>query len=206
MREGRKSKRFISCAFVLPACRFAFMLKPILRANLDVLFVGFNPHPYSWERGRYYAHGSLWRILRKSGLAPDIQNDSQLFDYNFGITDLIHDRPTREAKEIPDADYAVAVLRFRRQLTRLAPRVACFTGKDVYRHFAGLKRSTAIDYGVAGSFKKSVLFVAPFPSHKWITDAEKARHYKQIERVLSDDTLLRAPERATVRSSTSKQF
>jgi len=111
----------------LPLC---FMLKPILRANLDVLFVGFNPHPYSWERGRYYAHGSLWRILRKSGLAPDIQNDSQLFDYNFGITDLIHDRPTREAKEIPDADYAVAVLRFRRQLTRLAPRVACFTGKE----------------------------------------------------------------------------
>ncbi len=161
------------------------MLKPIVRVNLDVLFVGFNPHPYSWERGRYYAHGSLWRILRKSTLAPDIQDDSQLFEYNFGITDLIHDRLTREAKEIPDADYAAAAVRFRRQLQRLSPRVVCFTGKDVYRHFANLKRSVAVDYGVAGRFNKSVLFVAPFPSHKWITDAEKARHYEAIKSVLT---------------------
>ncbi len=176
------------------------MLTPILRRDLDVLFVGFNPHPYSWERGRYYAHGSLWRILRKSGLAPDIQDDSQLFDYNFGITDLVHDRPTREAKEIPDADYRVAAARFRRQLSSLAPRVACFTGKDVYRHFAELKRSATVDYGIAGHFKNSVLFVAPFPSHKWITDAEKASHYKAIKRVLRDTTLHQASERVTVKT------
>ncbi|MFN2453302.1 MAG: mismatch-specific DNA-glycosylase [Pyrinomonadaceae bacterium] len=165
-------------------------MKPILRANLDVLFVGFNPHPVSWDRGRYYAHSSLWRILRKSGLAPEIENDSQLFDYNFGITDLVPDCPTREAKEIPDADYAKAAARFRRQLKRLAPRVVCFTGKDVYRHFAGLKRSAAVDYGVAGKFGETLLFVAPFPSHKWITDAEKAHHYKAIKRALAQPLCL----------------
>src|SRR5918993_4633282 len=99
------------------------VLKPFLRAGLDVLFVGFNPHPSSWERGRYYAHGSLWRVLRKSGLAPEIRDDSQLFDYNFGITDLVPDRPTREAKEIPDAEYREAAVRFRRKLSRLKPRV-----------------------------------------------------------------------------------
>jgi TDG/mug DNA glycosylase family protein len=159
------------------------MLKPILCAGLDVLFVGFNPHPYSWERGRYYAHGSLWRILRKSGLAPEIRGDSQLFDYNFGITDLVHDRPTREAHEISDEDYARAARRLRRQLQRLAPRVVCFTGKDVYRHFAGLKRSCAVEYGEAGRFGASLLFVAPFPSHKWMTDAEKAQHYKALRRL-----------------------
>jgi len=157
------------------------MLKPFLRPNLDILFVGFNPHPYSWERGRYYAHGSLWRILRKSGLAPDIRDDSQLFDHNFGITDLVHDRPTREAKEISDDDYARAAVRLRRQLARLCPRVVCFTGKDVYRHFAGLKRSAIVEYGLQSEgFKNSWLFVAPFPSHKWLTDAEKARHYAGV--------------------------
>ena len=161
------------------------MLKPILRPRLDVIFVGFNPHPYSWERGKYYAHGSLWRILRKSGLAPDIRYDSQLFDYNFGITDLVHDRPTREAKEIGDADYAEAAARFRRQLTRLRPRVVCFTGKDVYRHFAGLKRSAKIEYGVAGNFRESLVYVAPFPSHKWMTDEEKAEHYRPIRRLIN---------------------
>lgn len=173
------------------------MLKPIVRAGLDVLFVGFNPHPYSWERGRYYAHGSLWRILRKSGLAPEIQDDSQLFDYNFGITDLIHDRPTREAKEISDEDYALAVVRFRRQLVRLAPRVACFTGKDVYRHFAGLKRSRAVEYGAAGCFHRSLLYVAPFPSHKWMKDTEKARHYSAL-RPLLDSSLSSGRERVRV--------
>jgi TDG/mug DNA glycosylase family protein len=160
------------------------MLKPLLRAGLDVVFVGFNPHPYSWERGRYYAHGSLWRILRKSGLAPEIRDDSQLFDYNFGITDLVHNRPTREAKEISDEDYARGAERLRRQLQRLAPRVVCFTGKDVYRHFAGLKRSCEVEYGPAGSFRASLLYVAPFPSHKWMTDAEKARHYRALRRTL----------------------
>lgn len=160
------------------------MLKPIVRAGLDVLFVGFNPHPYSWERGRYYAHGSLWRILRKSGLAPEIQDDSQLFDYNFGITDLVHNRPTREAREIADEDYARAALRLRRQLIRLAPRVVCFTGKDVYRHFAGLKRNVAVEYGAAGRFHQSLLYVAPFPSHKWMKDSEKARHYEALRSLL----------------------
>jgi double-stranded uracil-DNA glycosylase len=160
------------------------MLKPIVRAGLAVLFVGFNPHPHSWERGRYYAHGSLWRILRKSGVAPEIRDDAQLFDYNFGITDLVQDRPTREAKEISDEDYAQAAARLRRQLVRLAPRVVCFTGKDVYRHFAGLKRSRAVEHGAAGSFRRSLLYVAPFPSHKWMTDAEKARHYSGLRGLL----------------------
>ncbi len=172
------------------------MLKPIVRPGLSVLFVGFNPHPYSWERGRYYAHGSLWRILRKSGLAPEIQDDSKLFDYNFGITDLVHNRPTREAKEIADEDYARAAQRLRRQLTHLAPRVVCFTGKDVYRHFAGLKRSCAVEYGEVGRFQRSVLYVAPFPSHKWMTDAEKARHYGGLRPLLEG---LLSSERESVR-------
>ncbi len=161
------------------------MLKPFLRPGLDVLFVGFNPHPYSWERGRYYAHGSLWRILRKSGLAPDIQDDSQLFDYNFGITDLVPDRPTREAKEISAAEYMEAATRFRRRLARLKPKIVCLTGKDVFRHFAGLKRSAQVEYGLAGRYRESLVFVAPFPSHKWITDAEKSRHYRQIRLLLN---------------------
>lgn len=156
------------------------MLKPILRQNLDVIFIGFNPHPYSWERGRYYAHGSLWRILRKSGLG-EIYDDSQLLDYNYGITDLVHNRPTREAKEISDADYERAAMRVRRQLAKLAPRVACFTGKGVYRYFAGLKASAPIEYGLqAGEFRRTLLYVVPFPSHKWLTDAEKVSHYRGL--------------------------
>jgi len=175
---------FFTFAFYLFTFTFT-MLKPILRPDLDVIFVGFNPHPYSWERGKYYAHGSLWRILRKSNLAPDIRDDSQLFDYNFGITDLVHDRPTREAKEISDEDYAQAAARFRRQLVRLRPRVICFTGKDVYRHFAGLRRNVKIEYGCAGSFRDSSLYVAPFPSHKWMTDEEKAAHYRPVSHLIN---------------------
>lgn len=168
------------------------MLKPFLRPGLDVLFVGFNPHPSSWERGKYYAHGSLWRILRKSGLAPSIRDDSQLFDYNFGITDLVPDRPTREAKEISDAEYRAAAVRLRRTLARHAPRVVCFTGKDVFRHFASVRRSVEVEYGLAGRFRHSLLFVAPFPSHKWMTDAEKAGHYRKIRALVEG----RLPSRA----------
>ena len=160
------------------------MLKPFLRAGLDVLFVGFNPHPTSWERGRYYAHGSLWRVLRKSGVAPAIRDDGQLFAHNFGITDLVHDRPTREAWEVPDEEYARGAVRLRRQIAHFRPRVVCFTGKGVYRHFARLKSSAAVEYGPAGRFRDSSLFVAPFPSHKWMTDAEKAAHYRPLKSLL----------------------
>jgi double-stranded uracil-DNA glycosylase len=156
------------------------MLKPILRKNLSILFIGFNPHPYSWERGRYYAHGSLWRILRKSGLG-EIYDDSQLLNFNYGITDLVPDRPTREAKEISDAEYKRAALKFRQQLTRLHPRAACFTGKGVYRYFAGLKQSEALEYGLQkDKFRQTLLYVVPFPSHKWLTDAEKIKHYRGL--------------------------
>lgn len=160
------------------------MLKPFLRAGLDALFVGFNPHPSSWERGRYYAHGSLWRVLRKSGLAPTIADDSQLFAHNFGITDLVHDRPTREAREVSDEEYARGASRLRRQIAHFRPRVVCFTGKGVYRHFARLGAAAAVEYGPAGRFGGSALFVAPFPSHKWMTDAEKARHYRELKALL----------------------
>jgi len=47
-----------------------------------------------------------------------------------------------------------------------------------------VKRSANVDYGLAGRFRESLLFVAPFPSHKWITDAEKARYYRAIQRLL----------------------
>lgn len=158
------------------------MLTPILRPNLDVLFVGFNPHPYSWERGKYYAHGSLWRILRKSGLG-EIHDDSQLLDFNYGITDLVHDKPTREAHELTDEEYARGAARLRRELKRLRPRVVCFTGKGAYGHFAGLKTS-AIAYGFAGTFAASLLIVVPFPSHKWMTDAAKVEEYKAVRAAL----------------------
>jgi mismatch-specific thymine-DNA glycosylase len=161
------------------------MLKPFLRANLDVLFVGFNPHPWSWERGRYYAHGSLWRVLRKSGVAPSIRDDSQLFAHNFGITDLVHDRPTREAREVADEEYRRGATRLRRQIARLRPRIVCFTGKGVYRHFARLGAADDVVYGPAGRFGGSRLFVAPFPSHKWMTDAEKAAHYGGLNALLN---------------------
>ncbi len=155
------------------------MLSPILRQNLDILFVGFNPHPYSWERGKYYAHGSLWRILRKAGLG-EIHDDSQLLDHNYGITDLVHDKPTREAHEISDDEYKAATARLRRQLKKLRPRVVCFTGKGVYKFFADLRSTTEIEYGAAGEFDGMLLWVAPFPSHKWMTDAAKVEHYEGL--------------------------
>ena len=169
------------------------MLKPFLRPGLDVLFVGFNPRTRrAGSAGNITRTGSLWRILRKSGLAPDIRDDTQLFAYNFGITDLLPDRPARVAREISDADYRQAAAGFRRTLARLKPRVVCLTGKDVFRHFAGLRRGVDVEYDLAGRFRDSLLFVAPFPSGKWMTDAEKAGHYREIRALVEG----RLPSRA----------
>ncbi len=161
------------------------MLIPILRPRLDIIFVGFNPHPYSWDRSKYYAHGSLWRIIRKANLG-EIYDDSQLLDFNYGITDLVHDKPTKEAREIIDAEYAAGVARLKKQLVKLRPRVVCFTGKGVYKFFAELKSTNEIEYGAAGEFEGIKLCVVPFPSHKWMTDAMKVEHYRKLRELLAD--------------------
>lgn len=160
------------------------MLVPILRSGLDILFVGFNPHPYSWDKGKYYAHGSLWRIVRKAGLG-EITDDAQLLDFNYGITDLVHDKPTREAHEITDAEYAAGVKNLKQQLEALRPRVVCFTGKGVYKFFANLKTTVGIEYGAAGEYCGIKLCVVPFPSHKWMTDAAKVEHYRKLHDLLA---------------------
>ncbi len=146
------ASRVQASSFRLPTLSFN-LLSPILRPNLRILFVGFNPHPYSWERGKYYAHGSLWRILRKSGLG-EIYDDSQLLDLGYGITDLVPDRPTREAHEVADEEYRQGAERLRGELTALRPQVVCFTGKGAYAHFAGV-RTGKVAYGEVGVFGSS---------------------------------------------------
>jgi hypothetical protein len=91
----------------------------------------------------------------------------------------VPEHPTREAHEIADEEYARGAVRLRRELKRLRPRVACFTGKGVYAHFAGVK-SSAVAYGFVGHFAASQMVVVPFPSHKWMTDAAKVEHYRLL--------------------------
>ena len=160
------------------------MLKPIVRAGLRVIFVvALIPTPTVGSAGAI----TLAAVSGASYVNPASRRTSKtihsFWKYSFGITDLVPDRPTRVATEISDEEYARAAQRLRKQLKRLAPRVICFAGKDVYRHFTGLKRSQARSLtGTAGRFHESWLYVAPFPSHQWMKDADKAPTLQRPDR------------------------
>jgi hypothetical protein len=88
-------------------------LKPFLRYNLDILFVGLNPATGSSDNGHYFSvNQSLWSQLYNSGLLKknlDKSNaDNIVFGANFhnyknwefGITDLITEYAESNSRKI----------------------------------------------------------------------------------------------------------
>ncbi|MBD2847818.1 mismatch-specific DNA-glycosylase [Paenibacillus sp. IB182496] len=121
-----------------------------LGANMNLLFVGFNPSLRSGETGHHYAnpHNRFWRILHEAGLTvhrhrPEEDGDL-LAAYGYGFTNIVA-RPTRTAAEITKAEYREGARLLAEKLNRYRPRVACYVGKGVYEQ---LTASRPIPWGV----------------------------------------------------------
>jgi len=147
-------------------------LADLLDENLAVLFVGYNPGRYSWERGHHFAGpgNDFWPLLYESGLVGrrlQWSEDKEVLWWRLGITNLVS-RMTLKAADLTDEERAEGGYRLRQRVWQLKPRVVCCLGKDVYRAYALRRPSTPVAWGIQPHGVVAGVWdvVAPNPSRR----------------------------------------
>lgn len=123
----------------------------LLAPDLDLVFVGLNPGRASATAGHHFAGpgNHFWRLLQASGLTPHQlapAEDERLLSLGIGITNVV-DRPTRGEQDLAWDEFVAGGARLREKVARLHPRLVAVLGKQGYRAYAGLPRSTDVPWG-----------------------------------------------------------
>lgn len=119
-------------------------LRDILKPNLKLLFIGYNPSLRSAELGHHYTGRSnrFWLLLYRSGLT-DIKlsytQDMELLNYDYGAVNII-DRPTKSAEELKREEYLEGRTRLKMLLSEYTPQYACYVGIGIYKAFSGKRK------------------------------------------------------------------
>ncbi len=118
-------------------------LPDIIKEDLSVLFVGYNPGLKSAQEGHHYAGKSnrFWKLLYDAGLTPyklKPYEDRELLNYGYGSTNII-DRETKSAAELTDEEYEAGREKLKKLLRKYHPKIVCYVGIGVYQRFAKKK-------------------------------------------------------------------
>ncbi|MFS8665483.1 MAG: hypothetical protein LOD84_07380, partial [Limnochordales bacterium] len=144
--------------------------RDLLAPGLRVLFVGINPGKRSAAAGRNFAGpgNHFWRLLHEAGFTPRRlapHEEDQLLQYGVGITNIVS-RASRGEHELTWDELAQGAEALRGKVRRFRPRAVALLGKNVYRAYAGLRRSAPVAWGVqpVPVVDGVIDFVAPNPS------------------------------------------
>ncbi|HEV8016179.1 MAG TPA: mismatch-specific DNA-glycosylase [Stellaceae bacterium] len=177
-------------------------LPDLLRAGLDVVFVGINPSVFSAVQGHYFARkiNRFWPAFSRSRLSLAAReglgverlepiHDRALQAYGFGFTDLVK-RASPRATDLTRAEPGAGVAALARKLKRYQPRFACFHGVTVGRP---VQRVLAPELPEAGLglqpyvIGETRIFVVPNPSpaNAHFTPADQTRWYDALADALA---------------------
>ena len=148
------------------------MIRYIYR-NSQILFVGINPHPGSFNRGVPFSNNKLfWYLLSEAGVTDEkrdeLRDDEALkrvykekFNavYELGLVNIIN-RPTRDVTELYKSEELPGRKRISRIIKAEAPKVICFIGKVAYEKYIG---SRDFSFGWQSTIGVSRAFVMHFP-------------------------------------------
>lgn len=143
------------------------ILPDILQHQLKVVFCGTAAGDKSAEREAYYAGpgNSFYPTLYACGFTSLLLRPEQfpeLPKYGIGLTDLAKYTHGSDRK-IRSEDYDVAS--FIKKIEQFQPRYICFNGKEAGIRFLGLKKTSAVDYGLhTAVIGKTKVFIAPSTS------------------------------------------
>jgi double-stranded uracil-DNA glycosylase len=171
-------------------------LKDRIRPGVRVLFVGINPGVRSAITGHHFAGYSnrFWKLLSDSRLVDrpmTYEDDEQLPDFGFGITNLIA-RPSPGINDLSPAEYIDGWKVLERKVRRYRPEAIAFVGVTLYRAILPLladapaRRTTAVD--VVGPQRIKIhgarVFVLPNPSGRNanFTYAEMLQAFVELRR------------------------
>lgn len=177
-------------------------LKPFIRKDLDILFIGLNPAVISNKKGHYFSvKQSLWNQLYHSGLitkevskenADELIFGSTAFNIkqmNFGITDLVTHIANSNSNEVkPTEDDCI---RLEKDILNYKPRVAIIIHSKVLKKFVfkhlGIKECES-NSGYMGKLIKgcdTTFYNIAFPHGNAIADKDKIKRYKEVKDFIS---------------------
>jgi len=175
-------------------------LKPFVRKNLDILFVGLNPAKGSSENGHYFSvKQSFWNQLQKAGLitehidkmiADDIVFGSTIKNvnnWNYGITDLITEIAESDSRRInPTTNDCI---RLEKLIKELNPLTVVLLHSKVLKKFT---KYLSINQPKANSGKmgkiingsNSFFYNIAFPHGNAIADELKIDKYNDLKQFI----------------------
>ena len=180
-------------------------LKPFLRENLDILFVGLNPAKGSDDNGHYFSvNQAFWNQLAQSGLIVSSVNksiaDELVFGDNsinvnnleYGITDLLNVAESDSSKVEPTykdcENLEKDILKYKPKVVVLlhSKVIKCF----VKEYLTG-KKYTA-NYGKMGQLLErkgcnTMFYYVAFPHGNNISGEKKVAKYKEIKKYILNE-------------------
>jgi TDG/mug DNA glycosylase family protein len=150
----------------LAAARGQETVPDLVRAGLDILFVGINPGLYSGATGHHFAKpgNRFWPALHGAGLTQRLLHPSEereLLEYGIGITKFVH-RATATAAELSREEFERGGEEVRRIVRRYRPRVVAVLGVGAYCQAYGVKKASV--GRCEEPFEGAALWVLPNPS------------------------------------------
>lgn len=176
-------------------------LKPFLRTNLDILFIGLNPADGSNKKGHYFSvNQSFWSQLFGSNLiskevSKDIADDlifgSNKLNYNhwnYGITDLVTKYAESNSSIIrPTVN---DIIRVKSEILNYKPKTVVILHskvlKCIFQHLnKPTPNSNSGSLGKLFPLSKIEFFNIAFPHGNSISSADKIEKYKELRNNLS---------------------
>lgn len=176
-------------------------LKPFVRENLDILFVGLNPAVISNQKGHYFSvKQSLWSQLYRSGLILKEVNkdiaDELIFggtalnidQRDFGITDLVTHVANSNSKEIKPTEEDCELLE--KVILRNKPKVVIILHSKVLKAFVFRYLKKGKVPSNSGSMGKllegcdTIFYNIAFPHGNSISDEEKIEKYREVKELI----------------------
>ncbi|KAJ2816695.1 uracil DNA N-glycosylase Thp1, partial [Coemansia sp. 'formosensis'] len=119
----------------------------VLRANLDILFVGINPGVMSGRKQLHFGNPQnfFWKGLYQSNLIPENiapEEGHKLWtSWNMSIVNLVQ-RTTPSASDLSRQEMRDSVPALCRKISECKPKVVCFVGIGIYEIFAAQTKPT----------------------------------------------------------------
>lgn len=139
-------------------------LRPLIKKNLDILFIGINPHPLGVKKDAYFSNsGALWNQLSEVGITAERINCKALLKLNMGITNIVL-RPSVTSSEVSKKDLKEGKERLLKEIKFAGPRILCFIGKMPYLSLTEKKKC---NYGWQEEpIERAKCFVMIFPTFR----------------------------------------
>lgn len=176
-------------------------LPELLRADLQLVFVGYNPSVRSAEAGHRFAHptNTFWKLLNESGIIEEnvilTYKDDELMPekFNIGFTDLVL-RPSKGIEELSALELKRNVPRLMNSLNKYQPKIVCFVGKGIWENVSktmissGLMKKSEFKWGLQEQkFYKGSIFVVPSTSGLVrISWEEKLQIWKELAKIVKN--------------------